>query len=411
MNAPQDLAAGLEFDRAYTLGSFVEAIDRKRLAHALETLLGPEFVLEDEHGVPLIAGSAPRGALPAVPLMHELEPIGRLSAACSPSELAAAAALMQILIAAAARDRMTAELHLNATQDSYRALAEKHAALEASEARYRDLANQLEQRVKEQVRVIENAQRQLFQAEKMASVGQLAAGMAHEINNPIGFIQSNLRTARDYAAQLRSVSGPVKEGRAKEAAALWERHDLDFVLDDFSALIDESVSGAQRIARIVADLKAFSSIDTTGDVVDLNETLRIVVRLAQTQTAKHALIALELDALPALKGDAGKLNQVMLSLIQNADQAVTEGGAICVRGRVQGDWVRLEVEDNGCGIPASVLPRVFDPFFTTRAVGQGTGLGLTVSRDIVAAHGGHMEIESRVDHGTKVIVLLPVARA
>src|SRR5206468_4409778 len=118
-----------------------------------------------------------------------------------------------------------------------------------------------EQRVKEQIGVIEDAQRQLFQAEKMASVGQLAAGMAHEINNPIGFIQSNLRTARDYAAQLRTLSGPVKEGHAAEAAALWQRHDLDFVLDDFSALIDESVSGAQRIARIVADLKAFSSIE------------------------------------------------------------------------------------------------------------------------------------------------------
>ena len=408
MNAPQDLAAGLDFDRAYTLGGFVEAIDRKRLAHALETLLGPEFVLEDERGVPLIAGSAPRGALPAVPLLYELETIGRLSAACAPSELAAAAALLQILIAAAARDRMTAELHLNATQDSYRTLADKHAALEASEARYRDLAQQLEQRVKEQVGVIEDAQRQLFQAEKMASVGQLAAGMAHEINNPIGFIQSNLRTARDYAAQLRTLSGPVKEGHAAEAAALWQRHDLDFVLDDFSALIDESVSGAQRIARIVADLKAFSSIDASGDVVDLNETLRIVVRLAQTQIGTHALIALELDALPPLKGDAGKLNQVFLSLIQNADQAVMEGGAICVRGSVADEGVRIEVEDNGCGIAARVLPRVFDPFFTTRPVGQGTGLGLTVSRDIVAAHGGRMEIESQVDRGTRVIVYLPV---
>src|SRR5262249_11087874 len=135
--------------------------------------------------------------------------------------------------------------------------------------------------------------------------------------------------------------------------------------------------------------------------------LRIVVRLAQTQIGAHAQIALELDALPTLRGDAGKLNQVFLSLIQNADQAVPEGGAICVRGRVQDGGVSIEVEDNGCGIPASVLPRVFDPFFTTRAVGQGTGLGLTVSRDIVAAHRGRMEIESQLDRGTKVTVWLP----
>jgi two-component system NtrC family sensor kinase len=409
MNAALDVIDAPAFDRAYTLGSFVASVDRQRLAHSLETLLGPEFVLEDERGLPLVVGSAPRGALPAVPIVHELEPIGRVSAACAPTELVAAAALLQILIAAAARERMTSELHLAATQDSYRALAEKHSALEASEVRYRELAGQLEARVQQQVGVIESAQRQLFQAEKMASVGQLAAGMAHEINNPIGFIQSNLRTARDYAAQLRRLAPAVKSGDGAQAAALWQREDLDFVLDDFSALIDESVSGAQRIARIVADLKVFSSIDAAGDTpVDLGESLRIVTRLAQTQIGAHALLALDFDALPPVRGDAGKLNQVFLSLIQNADQAVPEGGEICIRGRVEGAWLRVEVEDNGCGIAPDTLQRVFDPFFTTRVVGQGTGLGLTVSRDIIAAHGGTIEIDSELGRGTRVVVSLPV---
>ena len=407
MSVVSDSARGLAFDRAYTMGSFVDSVDRKRLAHALQALLGPEFVLEDERGEPLISGSAPRAALPAVPIVHELEPIGRLSAACAPSELVAAASLLQILVAAAARDRMTAELHLHATQENYRVLADKHAALEASEARYRELAAQLEQRVQEQVGVIEVAQRQLFQAEKMACVGQLAAGMAHEINNPIGFIQSNLCTARDYAEQLRALGGPVKAGQAVQAAALWECNDLDFVLDDFSALLDESVSGAQRVARIVADLKAFSSVDATGDAVNLDECLRIVARLAQTQIGAHATIALELEALPTVKGDAGKLNQMFLSLVRNADQAVRQGGAIVVRARPVDGGVCIEVEDDGCGIPADVLPRVFDPFFTTRAVGQGTGLGLTVSRDIVVAHGGRVDIDSEPGRGTRVRVWLP----
>jgi signal transduction histidine kinase len=407
-----DPAAPLAFDRGYTLASFVESVDRDRLAAALAALLGPEFVLEDEQGLALM-GQAPAApaAWRAAAIEHEFEVLGRLRADCPEGTLAAAAGLLRILVAATARDRMIAELHLQATQDNYRSLLQQHAELEASEARYRELSAQLEHRVKQQVGVIESAQRQLFQAEKMASVGQLAAGMAHEINNPIGFIGSNLRTAREYASRVQALRAPVEQGDVAACAALWQRLDLDYVLDDFGTLLDESAAGAERIARIVADLKAFSCIDTSADtLVDLNACLPVVTRLAQAQFGAHAHIALELDALPPVRGDGGKLNQVFLSLLQNADQAVADGGSIVVRGAFAGGRVNVTVEDDGAGIAPELLSRVFDPFFTTRAVGQGTGLGLTVSRDIVMAHGGDLTLESEPGRGTRVTVCLPASR-
>lgn len=400
------------FDRPYTLGAFLDIADRDNLAMSLQALLGPQFVLEDEQGQALLRGFLAHEALPGqprVPIEHEFETIGALRANCAAETVAAAGAMLQILIQAAARDRMTSELHLHAMQESYRELSEKHAALEVSQNRYRELAAHLDQRVKEQVGVIENTQRQLYQAEKMASVGQLAAGMAHEINNPIGFIQSNLTTAKSYVKLLRGLTPLVKQNNTAEIAALWAKQDLDFVLEDFDTLVKESLSGAQRIARIVADLKTFSNVDALGErPEDLNEILRVVAHLTETQYGGHAQIVLDLaDDCPKLHCDAGKLNQVFLSLIQNAAQAVPAGGEVRLRSRHEKGWLRIDVEDNGCGIPPDVLPRVFDPFFTTRDVGRGTGLGLTVSRDVVVAHGGRIEIDSQPGRGTRVSVSLP----
>lgn len=399
------------FDRRFCLRNLISASEGTRLSQALERLLGPCFSLDDEQGQALLSGSAPTADAASVPIEHEFEVLGYLRASAEPAQIQATVSLLQILIASAARDRMTAELHLHTTQENYRDLLQQHAALEESENRYRELSEQLENRVTEQVGVIEQAQRQLFQAEKMASVGQLAAGMAHEINNPIGFIQSNLVTAQGYLEHVAGIQARVHDQDWPSLLTDWTQSDLDFELDDFKTLLQESLTGVRRIAHIVADLKAFSHVSTPGETVeDVNETLRVVIRLTQAQVGERLAIDSELQPCPPLRCDAGKLNQVFLSLIQNASHAVADGGRVVVRSACQDGWIKIEVSDNGCGISKEHLSRVFDHFFTTRSVGQGTGLGLTVSRDIVIAHGGQIDIASELGQGTTVTVLLPTTR-
>ncbi len=396
------------FDRRFTLRALLGPSQQLRLSAALEALLGPRFAMEDDMGEVLLCGQALDAQACTVPIEHEFEVMGHLRAACALPQVQAAVVFIQILMETAARERMTSELHLQTTQDNYHELLKKHSELEQSEARYRELSAQLEDRVTEQVGVIEKSQRQLFQSERMASVGHLAAGMAHEINNPIGFIQSNLVTAQDYVGNLARLGEVVKAADCASVSRAWQDADMDFVVEDFNALLDESLSGARRIARIVADLKSFSSVNAMGEVTDdINESLRVVVRLAQTQIGQHAVVDLDLAPCPPIQCDKGKLGQVFLSLIQNADHAVAEGGRITVRSSVDNGWIRVDVADNGCGISPESLAHVFDPFYTTKTVGHGTGLGLTVTRDIVMAHGGRIELASELEKGTTVTVWLP----
>jgi signal transduction histidine kinase len=258
------------------------------------------------------------------------------------------------------------------------------------------------------VAAIEAAQRQLYRAEKMAGVGRLAAGMAHEINNPIGFIHSNLGTARGYLAALNEAGRAIERGDVQAAAASWRQHELGFVLRDFDALLQECESGSRRIAAIVADLKAYSSIDgSPAAPVDVGAALQVVARLARSQFDPCPRIVEEIAPVPPVHGDAGRLGQAFMNVLVNAIKAVAAGGEIrLVAGPADGG-ARVAVHDDGCGIPADVLPRVFDPFFTTRAPGAGTGLGLTVSRDIVLAHGGRIDIRSAAGGGTSVTLWLP----
>jgi signal transduction histidine kinase len=294
-------------------------------------------------------------------------------------------------------------------REDYQQLLAKHAALIESEARYRALSAELEGRVQEQVATIEAAQRQLYQAEKMASVGSLAAGVAHEINNPMGFIRSNLATAAGYVRRLAALAPLVARSAEPALREAWAKGDMDFVLEDFAALLEESVAGADRVAKIVADLKAFSSVDSAEEeFADLNENLRAVANVAAPQLAGRATLTLELSPLPRLRCHPGKLNQVFLSLVQNAIQAVGAGGRIRVGSACGEGELRITVCDDGAGMAPEVLARAFDPFYTTRGVGKGTGLGLTVARDIVAAHGGRIELQSAPGRGTTVTVVLPL---
>lgn len=290
------------------------------------------------------------------------------------------------------------------------ALCQVHEALRLAQERYRELAQALEERVQARVAALDERNRQVYLAERLASIGQLAAGIAHEINNPIGYILSNLETGRRYLPRLRELRAALAPGTA--AAAAWQALDLDFVVDDLEELLADCIGGAGRVARIVRDVKGFSSVDRPDpEDVDLNALLATVVAIVAAQMPAGLTITEHYaQGLPRLLCLPGHLSQVFVSLLNNAIQAV-EGapdGKVELYTRQDGAEVWIDVVDNGAGIAPDVLPRVFDPFFTTRGVGRGVGLGLTVARDIVGAHDGHLTLHSVPERGTTASVRLPL---
>ena len=398
------------FDRELGIQELLSGISLERLGGILNAFLGGEFRLVAADGRCVMGCAEPFAQPRRVQVHHDLELLGHLeSAGADEAHLSAAAGMVELMLRLSARYHMAAELHIETVQEDYAALQQKHADLKDSEARYKALSEELEVRVKQQVETIEAAQRQLYQAEKLASIGQLAAGVAHEINNPIGFIRSNLSTAQQYVSSLERLAALMKTGNMAQFQSAWKEVDMEFLLEDFGALLRESVDGADRVAKIVADLKGFSNVDQTEEeVVDLNDNIRFACNVLAGQIKDKAELVLELGVLPKTLCLPGHLNQVFLNLLLNAAQAIPDQGRIEVRSDVANNEIRIRIRDNGCGIPEGNLDRIFDPFFTTRQVGSGTGLGLTVSRDIVQAHGGRIEVKSKVGVGTMFTVYLPV---
>ena len=277
--------------------------------------------------------------------------------------------------------------------------------------RYKELSENLQQQVQEQVEKVENAQRHLFQAEKLASVGQLAAGVAHEINNPVGFILSNLNTARRYTEVLAKFLQIVKSKSESEPInSAWERQDIGFILDDFDILLRDSIDGIERVAAIVADLKDFSNVDAKEQQhIDLNRVIQSVIKVSSTQIADRIEMIVELHKLPMLTCRPGHIAQVLLNMLLNSASAMGDvKGIINVTSHSDGKEIIITVSDNGCGIPPDIVPKIFDPFFTTHDVGGGTGLGLSVAHDVIVAHGGTIEVQSAVGVGTIFTIHLPV---
>lgn len=396
------------FDREFDFSELLADIPRERLQKALVLLLGGAFRLVDSAGSVLIGSAATPEQARRAPVVLELEPVGYLECACADdSRMQSAVTLLELLLRGAARYKMASGLHIESVQADYETLKRKHAALEESEARFKSLSEQLELRVQEQVRALEESSRQLYQAEKMASVGRLAAGVAHEINNPIGFVRSNLSTAQSYVTKFALLDEAIRAGRPVEPR--WKELDMGFVLEDFADLIRESIHGIDRVARIVADLKGFSNVDRgEEEMADLNDSLRQACSVIEGQLPEGVTLVQELGEIPRVLCLPGYLNQAFLNLLENAVQAVTGGGEVKVRSEQAGGEICIRISDNGSGIPADALPRIFEPFFTTRDVGQGTGLGLTVVRDIVQVHGGKVSVESQPGAGTTFTIRLPV---
>ncbi len=260
---------------------------------------------------------------------------------------------------------------------------------------------------------------QLLQSEKMASIGQLAAGVAHEINNPIAFVTSNLGALQDYTGRLLAmldVYGQLEAVAVEHPDLLQkvkqtrDKLELEYLREDLTSLLAESLDGVHRVRRIVQDLKDFSHAgEVTRQRVDLHPGIDSTLNIVWNEIKHKATVIKEYGNLPEIECVPAQINQVFMNLLVNASHAIESNGTITIRTRHEAPWVMVEIADTGSGIAPDVLSRIFDPFFTTKPIGKGTGLGLSLSYGIIAQHGGRIDVQSEAGNGTAFQVWLPVA--
>jgi len=330
------------------------------------------------------AAMAALGAEVAVPLRRRDELVGVLTAGPKRSGLFYTAADAEFLRALANSTAIALE-----NAGSYEALAELNLRLED---RVRERTAQLQDANRELAEAyteLKNAETKLVHFEKMASLGRLVAGVAHEINNPVSFIATSVAPLRRRLAQA---------SESEVAAMLREAEDI----------ADIMARGAERTVAIVKDLRSFSRLDeATRKLVDLHEGLEVTLRLLEPRWRDRITIHRDYGTLPLVECDPGQVNQVFMNVLANACDAIAGAGNIWIGTRHDGDEVTVTIRDDGHGIAADVVGRVFDPFFTTKDVGGGTGLGLAISHGIVSAHGGRIEVESAPGAGATFRIVLP----
>jgi PAS domain S-box-containing protein len=281
---------------------------------------------------------------------------------------------------------------------------------------------------------LKQIQAQIVQQEKLASLGQLAAGVAHEMNTPVGFVASNFQTLESYMARFlelfrmyEQLADAVEDGQKEKRLAILEeiqiartRMKMDFILDDIQQLFDESREGLERVTTIVQSLKDFSHIEQRQEPVDydVNKGIEATLTVARNEIKYDADLQTHLSEVPLVRCFAGQINQVLLNIIVNAAQAIRnqegrEGrGHIDITTYTTDDHVVCEIRDNGPGIPPEICKKIFDPFFTTKPPGKGTGLGLNVSYDIIVnKHKGQLEVDSTVGRGSLFTIRLPIHHA
>lgn len=298
-------------------------------------------------------------------------------------------------------------------QATVRDISERKNAEILLEVRYQEL-QQANQKIKE-------AQAQLLQAEKMASIGQLAAGIAHEINNPIAYVNSNMGALSDYIGdifQLLDAYEAMTPGVAGENAAtqrvadLKHRLDIGFVKSDIIDLIEETRGGLGRVKDIVQNLKDFSRTgDTSWEVADVHKGMESTLNIVHNELKYKVDVIRDYGEIPEIECIPSQLNQVFMNLLVNAGHAIEDSGQIFIRsGRQDDDFIWIEIADTGSGIPRAIQNRIFEPFFTTKEVGKGTGLGLSIVYGIIEQHKGQITLASKQGQGTTFRLVLPVGQ-
>ncbi|WP_288368255.1 ATP-binding protein [uncultured Alcanivorax sp.] len=279
--------------------------------------------------------------------------------------------------------------------------------------------NQLMQEVKDKSQKLDQVESLLLHSEKMASLGTISAGIAHEINNPIAYISSNLNRSRDY---LNSMAGLIKGLKKRISNDQFQKFlntaenlnidtkKLAFMMEDYPALLNETEEGIERIKKIIRDLKHFSHNQPEAFCpTDIPACLAIALNLAKHEIKNRITVTHTLpDSLPTISGSASQLSQVFMNLFVNAAQAIEDKGHITIAAQCDEQWCTLTIADDGPGIADEFLQQIFEPFFTTKPIGQGTGLGLSISHDIIQHHGGTMTVASQLGAGTIFTIRLPL---
>ena len=269
-------------------------------------------------------------------------------------------------------------------------------------------------------------QSQILQSEKMASIGQLAAGVAHEINNPIGFIGSNLDALSDYMkdvdaliAYYQKLGKTLKESDQKslsdeikkQVQTVFEHEkdiEIDYLIKDIPELLSDCKDGTDRVGKIVGDLKSFAHPGNDQQMlIDINKGLESTLNVVNNEIKYKATVTKDFGQVPMVEGFPQKLNQVFMNILVNAAQAIKEKGEIKIQTKKEGKYVVVTISDNGCGIEKEHLSKIFDPFFTTKEIGKGTGLGMNIAYNIIEEHKGKINVKSVVGKGTIFTIILP----
>ncbi|KMT66502.1 sensor histidine kinase [Catenovulum maritimum] len=279
---------------------------------------------------------------------------------------------------------------------------------------------QLNKELTEAYDTLKKQEVQIIQQEKMASIGQLSAGVAHEINTPTGFVISNLETLNEYVQQLLDylnefnqipeIKQTIEQNAqlSQTVEALQQKFELNYLFEDLPELIKDSRMGLNRIKTIVTDLREFSHADgKSKEQVDINHVLKQTVHLVKNEIKHHAELDYQFQSTQNILGFPGKLSQVFLNLLLNASHAIDKQGKITIKSYDDNHLVIIEIQDNGKGIPPEIMTKIFDPFFSTKAVGKGTGLGLAISQEIIKQHEGEILVESQMNKGTLFKIKLP----
>ena len=278
---------------------------------------------------------------------------------------------------------------------------------------------ELQRNKKELIRTnndLKNTQAQMLHREKMASLGELAAGVAHEINNPMGFISSNLGSLRKYVNKFIGFIDFQSEilnslGAEDQIIKVRKKQKIDFMIEDTNDLLDESLDGARRVTEIVQNLKGFSQLDEALiKETDIHKCLDVTLKIIWNELKHTCTIHKKYGELPLTICNAQELNQAFMNLLINASHAIEEQGDITIRTWEENNSINVAITDTGGGIPQDKIDRIFEPFFTTKDVGKGTGLGLSICYDIIKKHNGGISVESEYGKGTTFTIILPVKK-
>lgn len=393
----------------FTVEELTASLDIDAIGRCLATLISDEIAIISTGGT-FLCGNAEFNGIQKIPITLDFEPIAWLI--CNnESKGQAAAQLLRVLFTNRARYQMAANMHKTVSLLDFNALQNRNQELQIANHRIQALVDSLEDKVQEQVAVIETNQRKLYEHAKLSAVGQLAAGMAHEINNPIGFITSNFNAQSRYlnkiqdffSRNLELLTGPVLED--------FRESNICRALENINVTISESLDGCVRIRDIVKDLRVFANIDQgEWDSIDLVVIIESVCHIIRGRYRNASCITLQIAPLPFIHGQPGFLAEALFSLVSNALEAVSgqQYGHVNIQSSQDDEWLYIQVEDNGPGIAPELKDKIFEPFFTTKAVGEGTGLGLSTCRDIVSAHKGKLQVENRSGGGTCVRISLPL---